>query len=181
MKRKKLAFFLLLLCSTTSQFGQIPKGTYMIGGDADIPFQLQMKDEMRMYIKPSMGYFVVDNFSLGLNIGSELFFSQGDNLTFSFGLGPQLRYYLGKEKIKAFGHISYMASIVTGNFFRPNEFESSFQPGMGVCYMIAPTVGIEALLNYSIIDSKYDHHKYHSFGALHIGFQIFLPPTIDKQ
>jgi len=75
-----------------------------------------------------------------------------------------------------------MASIVTGNFFRPNEFESSFQPGLGVCYMIAPTVGIEALLNYSIIDSKYDFNNPHSFGALHIGFQILLPPpTIDKQ
>jgi len=50
------------------------------------------------------------------------------------------------------------------------------QPGIGFCYQIRPTIGIEALLGYDHYYSNSGHTQNNSFSSLHIGFQIFIPP-----
>ncbi|RLD89890.1 MAG: hypothetical protein DRJ29_16230 [Bacteroidetes bacterium] len=179
-KQKMLIRLLLVtfffLSALFDLHGQIQKKSLMVGGEMDIPFQNQIREEKTFYLNSKVGYFIVDNLAIGIIIESELFIEY-DHRTFSLGAGPMIRYYVGQNKVKPFGSFSYVASIVTGNFFNPNEFLSHLQPGIGICYQLRPTIGIEALIGYDHYYSNSGHSQNESFCSLHIGFQIFIPPN----
>lgn len=176
MTKKALLISLLSLIAFFDLSGQIQKKTLMIGGEMNIPFQNQIREEKTFYFNPKVGYFVIENLALGVCLESELHYER-DHRTTSLGAGPMIRYYIGQNKLIAFGSVSYVASIVTGNFFNPNEFLSHLQPGIGFCYQLRPTIGIEALLGYDHYYSNSGHTQNNSYSSLHIGFQIFIPPN----
>ena len=149
----------------------------MLGGELDIPLQKQSSGFLIVNLSPRVGYFIIDNLGLGLSLESELVFLEQDR-SLKIGTGPFVRYYIGKYNIKAFGHFSYVPSVFFRNTTVSNEFLSHIQPGFGVCYMLRPTIGIEAILLYDqyISNDKYSH--YESFASLKIGFQIFIPHKV---
>jgi len=180
MIKKVLLLAFLFLIAIFNLNGQIPKKTVMVGGVLDIPLHYQTQEQKTFYFNPTVGYFLIDNLALGLSLESELHIDD-DNHTFSFGAGPMIRYYLGKNRVKTFGHVSYLASVVTGNYFSPNEFISHLNSGIGFCYLLRPTVGIEALLSYNSYYSNINISQKKSHSSIHIGFQIYIPPILNDK
>lgn len=114
--------------------------------------------------------------SLGLNI--EIFlYTLYDNRRTKLGIGPLVRYYIGKDRVYGFAHFSYLGKLIMFNTSVRNEFQSKLQPGVGIGYMLTSTVGIDALFKYEFYHTNDEFAEIQNYtsSSLNIGLQIYLP------
>lgn len=150
--KKILLTLTAVTAMTFAANAQTEKGTHIVGGQ--IGFETsKVKDtdnkNNSFSIAPQYGYFVSDNFALGLGLGyswdkAEL----GDKETThdSFTLTPYGRYYAGNSNVKFFGQLSVPMAWgnekIDGDKFA-NTANYGVELAPGVAYFPAPRVGIE--------------------------------------
>ena len=157
---------------------QIPKKTLMLGGEFNIGFQSPGNGLFDINLFPSIGYFLQDNLAIGLMLESS-YHHQSDLWLAGVGFGPLIRYYFGKDKLQYFGHLSWIGSFTYINRTKDTNFYSVLTPGIGINYMLLPSVGVEGLLGYIIQHkSVNDMLSNNSVLSFKLGFQIFIPQKI---
>lgn len=141
---KKLLLKILALFTISSTFAQTNQGQINVGASSNLSFTFQngniefdgedigdIPDITTFEFSPQIGYFVVDNLLLGLgtSISSEKFsteneFSNFEDKSTTFAIGPLLRYYFLNENIKPYlqGSIAYATNKIESK----SEFDSDF-------------------------------------------------------
>lgn len=174
--------FLFALCFAffaTLSFAQTEQGKVFIAGSSDLSFSSlkmgleydgeDMGDKVtqtQFSFAPSVGYFIVDNLVLSLNVQFE---SQKveDSSSNSLLAGPGLRYYLGASKIKPFVQGDLMFGSTTSDSgdgdgdSKSTNSVSGYDLGAGVAVFFNQHVALDFGLGYAAAtltsdeDSKY--------------------------
>ena len=166
----------LLLIVSAGLSAQTMQGQWMVGGTAGFNSTSNDPDGgadavTTFNLNPNIGYFVIDNLAIGLNLGFESHSGAGS----VFSVGPQVRYYfvnLGESaKLFAQGRFGFAS-------FSPEEGDSysgtEWGVGVGLAYFLNPHVALEGLLEYSSLTPNSDFDfKQNTFG-FNVGFQIHL-------
>jgi hypothetical protein len=173
-----VTFFIITVFNLNGQF---QKKGLMAGGEINIPITSQYEDGSKhYYFNPKVGYVLLDNFVIGLNIEISLY-TLYENRRTELGAGPLVRYYYSMNRVYGFAHLSYLANLVMFNTASTNEYQSKIQPGIGIGYLLSPSVGIDAFFSYDFFktnDEFTDRQKYNS-SSIKIGLQIYFPPKTN--
>jgi len=176
MKQKSI-LILLLLFSSTIVFGQLEKGKFFIQGSSSIG----ISSEKYTYISggtstessktthfgfyPKAGYFVIDNFVLGLAINvstnkTKAISGSNESHSNDLTIGPFVRYYfLPQDKLKPMAEISFGAGgskdKSTGSGYNSESKYGIFQYsiGAGASYFVSDHIAFDLLIDYN--SSKY--------------------------
>ncbi len=180
---------LLFIFISSSAFGQIEKGSKLLGGNFHLSTD-KSSDSDRMYrfnATPNLGIFLMDNFALG-GAMTLRYFKSGEWSHVSLGIAPFFRYYFELSKSKEQDGLLRQQAGKTWLFLhaqpgfswsqtRSTSDEKSSRDilgiglGIGLTYFITDNIGIEGILSYNTEDF------YLSFSGLvfNVGFQIYLP------
>lgn len=173
---KNLLLGMLLLVSAALS-AQTMQGQWMVGGDAGFNSTTPVHDgtsgdaTTTISINPTLGYFVIDNLAVGLNLGFTTVTDQGSQ----FVVGPLVRYYfvnLG-ESAKLFGQGRF--NFVSTS---PDQGDSvsgtQWGIGVGLAWFLNPHVALEGILEYSSTTPNSDFDIKSNNIGFNIGFQIHL-------
>lgn len=208
---KKLTLIASLILATTLNAQTEPtnlptaKGNWIIGGSTNLGFSsnkstsktdnysVDGQETTNFNVTPTVGYFVMDNLAVGLNLGYEvqkydayLNFEQKAKITNStFSAVPSLTYFIEADS-KAFPYISAGAGYALNNAktdqntpYKTNFFVWGAKAGFA--YFITPSIAIDLGLNYQQLSTKYNatdgipesKEIYKTLGAA-IGFNFVL-------
>ncbi|HEY0742933.1 MAG TPA: outer membrane beta-barrel protein [Chryseosolibacter sp.] len=189
---KRLFIFAILLTSSCGLFAQLDRGNFRIGGTAagfSTGKQGKSIQKRDLYIGPTVAYFVIDRLSIGLTVpfsANKSTFPTATSKSWSYSIGPEVRYYFPFNDWAVFPMVSYSAgktqskTLIDGN--EPSESKSigrEFKTGTGITYFINSSVAIEAILSYT--NSFYGSSSYNTdenrnrFFNMNFGLQIYLP------
>lgn len=201
MKKSLLLTLLIFLITYSTASSQTEKGKYFVGAASTLDFKFSFvtpDKELLINLAPQGGYFVADQFALGLSVPARIrhYFKASNvvNKTLQINIGPFLRYYFGKpKKLMPFVHTGFDYGLgrfkqkkydenrpVSDPFFdeEPILFrEFGAEAGFGFSYFITPTIGLNSQLryefsNFKIIEDEYGNPR-HDIQIL-VGFDIFL-------
>lgn len=192
--KKNVFLLLVLFASLLPAFAQTDEGSWLVGGSAGLDYTVQSGSRaFNASLSPQGGYFVVDNFAVGVrlplglqstfnettsSLGSDI---ENRTLTYRAGIGPFVRYYFGKSAIRPFvnagADYQYSRTREKVNFsdepYISNENSYSLFGGAGMAYFISQFVGLETQLTYTYFRSD-QLNKYSRLG-LNVGLQIYIP------
>lgn len=178
-----LIFFPIVLLSQIEK--PIKKGNMFIGGGLNSSYYKNQddKDKWDSYksvyfnVSPSVGYFIVDNLSLGI---STQFYYKKNWGVINFedkqaGIGPFVKYYFNNG---IFSTLSFYYSTTLNNL----DFNYSYyriSPELGYAFFINSKVSLELSLNYQYMKNLYIPKNYYSDNKMvgvyfNIGFRQFL-------
>jgi hypothetical protein len=184
MKTIKLFFLATLLFSGLAN-AQITKGNWMVGGSGSFTkYKSTYPDNNTestytgyyLDLSPNVGYFVVDNFSIGSVVGFSFGNPSGpDNNSLGFGLAPFVRYYFRKSDkiINPFLQASYSfyrGKIQSGEGYNKS---SEYRLKGGSAFFLNSSVALEITIEYNSSINNYNNNQYDNF-TTGIGFQIHL-------
>lgn len=159
---------LVLGLATFSQAQTVSAGSWMIGGMAGFSSATAdgADDALNtITISPNLGYFVIDNLGIGVNVG---FVSQslGDASLTQVGIGPYARYYVYQG---LFPQVGIMYNSIK---FDDEDADTSTDINLGVGYsfFLNNSIAVEPMLSYTIGGGD---SKVNTFGLM-IGIQAFL-------
>ncbi len=163
---------------------QTSQGNFMIGGGFGFSSQSRQNNndyvDNYTYLEPSVGYFVIDNLAVGLNLfvgGGKFQNGVTDQQYSDFGVGPFVRYYVptSNEKFSFYGQASFFfvnetfTNNVNGDKFREGESRFSIAPGF--TYFFTPHWGLDVGLTlFSVVvedpdrDNNNNNRTYVDFG-----------------
>lgn len=195
---KKILTLLFALCSIALS-AQTTKGSFMIGGSGSLNFsnvKFSGSDPMKTYnvnLSPVAGYFIFKNFSTGLSLPLEVFWSKttvastSEDVSFSgcsWGVAPFVRYYIPvkswfivTEGTYGWYYRKSTTDVVDQNGNVTQESESSsnhrqYRIAAGPAFFLSPYTSIEILANYGRMElDKTNQSKFY----VSIGLQIYLP------
>ncbi len=157
MKTLLTSSLLLLIVSISFAQGPIKQGTFNLGGT--LSFSSQSSDEdyndfETILLNPQVGYFFVNNFSLGLSIIYQKV-SVDENSESDWGIGPNARYYFVFDKVNPFLGIGYSYAETSrgSSNYKITSDKIIFNGGLEI--FITNSVAIETLLSYMINEIKY--------------------------
>lgn len=167
---KQLTTLVLLLLLVFHVQAQTEKGDWLVGGE--LGFRT-VESNSNFNFSPSAGWFILNNFALGANLGIDLS-KTGDTKFRSWGLGPFMRFYFPGETFRPFVRASWeglrrrtetsgVSSTVKGN---------SYFLGLGLAIFINENVALEPVAGYTSTNLK-DREREGGF-ALRMGFQVYL-------
>lgn len=196
---KKLLIFIAVAMFSLTTFSQTNKGTILIDAQSNLSlsFTTQKSEynglssdadkSTNLILSPSMGYFIADNFVLGLSLPVRFYSSKEEDYTVSqtsFGFGPFARFYFGTSNIKPF--LQANVGYVTNSYKIENSFDNEngssngilFGFGGGVAFFIKESIAINASISYTGASLKDgDNSDYKSttgeFG-IGLGFALHL-------
>ena len=175
MKINKILFIATLLITFATN-AQIDKGNWMMGGSGAFGnFKATSggisSTNTSITISPNIGYFVIDNLSIGLAGQYRYTFEKGDTKTInSNSIAPFIRYYfLEKEKtINIFSEARYEIMRINHSDLKADTFLIK----AGTVFFVNSSVGIEVALNYST--QKTNENFENRAIYVNVGFQIHL-------
>jgi hypothetical protein len=154
-KMKTLLTFLLLFLFVSIGFSQekLSKGTINLGGTLSFSSTSYDGSDYSydvLLLKPQVGFFIVNNFSIGLETKYERMSFGEDNASGEWGIGPAFRYYFYLENINPFIGIGvfYSERDLGDEYENYQYYDFNFSGGFDV--FIAENVAIETLFNYGI-------------------------------
>src|SRR5690349_18994386 len=121
--KKVLSVSLIIILFSLGLKAQVERGRYLLGGNVDISSSYQGKNSgFNMSLTPSFGTFVVKGLAIGarysFGISSARTFSESKNeytsvTSFTSGIGPLVRYYIGKKPLKGLisANVNYLTSV----------------------------------------------------------------------
>jgi hypothetical protein len=184
MKTIKLFFLATLLFSGFAN-AQITKGNWMVGGSGSfINYKNTYPDNNTettqtgyvFDLLPNVGYFVVDNFSIGsMVVFSFINPSGSDNNSLNFGLAPFVRYYFRKSDkiINPFLQASYSFNRskiqLEDNYNKSSEYSLKG----GSAFFLNSSVALEITIEYRSSINNVNNNQYENF-TTGIGLQIHL-------
>jgi hypothetical protein len=168
---KKLLIAIIAFYSTSACFGQTDQGDFLVGGS--FGFRTN-KNNSNFNFSPNGGYFVANNFAVGANVLLN-FSKDGDVKTSEIGLGPFVRYYLGKTTVRPFliSSIGFTStSTKSPGLPKINPKGYYFLAGLGYAAFISDDLALEGIAGYNYTDYK-NGSSFNGF-SLNFGFQIYL-------
>ena len=156
MFMKKLILTLLATLSLSIGFSQIEKGTFMTGASSSLSYNNYSfkgtTTNLNIFnLNFKGGYFVADNFALGLNINYINLNQSTTNSTTSLGIF--VRYYFHTPVFVGVG-VSSVTNSFTG-FGSSNSSTSTVLPfELGYAAFITRNFAIEPSINYNVGDDK---------------------------
>jgi len=137
-------------------------------------------------IDPAASYFVISGLALGLKLqySHEI---QGDRGWMSWGLGPELNYYFGRNNgVSDVKGDTY--PFLQGGFYYSNltydyvlgedltRVYTTTRVGVGIAHMISNFVALSSLLAYDIDTMKHENEDSVAGNrvGIYVGFLIFL-------
>lgn len=188
--KKLRAYGLLItffLCSNRT-FSQTEHQSVLLGGNADISYSKQSKDQnFSINLNPNFGYFVAKNFMLGfqlsIGISSTNNSSTGgaNQFLLSSAFSPMTRYYFLKGKVRPFlhGQFGYISITVIQNGEISNLDGIAGGGGIGLNYFLTKNVALEGLARYH--GAQFAGLPFISQFIFGVGFQYYFHPTIKKE
>lgn len=223
-----ILFLLSFILFSSHTCGQVEQGNFLLGATSDLSVfftnttydytsggttNSEKQKSSQFNLSPSAAYFIIDGLAAGLllDLGNssqeeDQELDDGNTYTlkynsFSYSLGPVLRYYFNLKSLKPFvhgqvsfgsnkhkyDHISYDFTDPLNPIYSVEQDErkyalSSYRFGAGMAFFITEYISIDALLVYkqnvnSYKDSDNDielKNKINGFG-LQLGFAIIIP------
>lgn len=121
---------------------QTLKGTMSLSGEVYYSYSNARNAGVHnIMVAPNAGYFISDNFMLGLNV-SYNYFKSSPSSDWFLGLGPSLEYYFGESANKFFARVGllYGSSDVGSS-------ETYFQPAVGYSIAISKNVALQPAIS----------------------------------
>ena len=172
---RKIPFVLLLLLSLNS-LGQTEKGNIMTGGQLSLQTN---KNSSSFQLNPNFGYFVGNNLALGGHVTLD-FGKQGTISASEFGVGPFMRYYIGKTQTKPF--LIFTADYLTQSYKTSTQKITNsgygFLLGMGFAAFLNRNVAVEGIAGYNYAD--YTNVEGSGGFSLSLGFQLYFGRDVVK-
>ena len=180
MKKLFPIFITFILFSTNDTFAQIEKGNWLIGGNGNFNYrktndQFGGTKDFNLSISPDIGYFLKNQFSLGLRSGINSFVTKSNTIrssNTSLGLGPFIRYYYFKplKKINLASELSYSYLVNINSSTINNQGNSQYAFMTGPVLFLNKNVGLELQFGYKS-NFKSANSVNNSFWFSKIGFQ----------
>ncbi len=150
--------------------GQTEKGKFIIGAGSNLSLNFQNRKDLdfgtkgpsdiTFSVNPSGGYFITNNLAGGIELLYSAYSSKtaaSNYISGTYGIGPFLKYYLGKRKIKPFVRagmeFSRFHSKIKGSGFAgvmkgfDNTIDYAFDAGIA-CF-INNKISIDAGIGYN--------------------------------
>jgi hypothetical protein len=196
-KCMKTFLYLTMACALLTGIAanaQIQKGSFRVGGTARYSHSKSDNDQTfdQLSFSPSIAYFPVKHFSVGVTLPLALSEGKGQTYTYSstsYRLGPELRYYFPFANWAIFPEVAMtFGKTVTKNDYRDGNGDPvlskyevkfrSFAPGFGVTCFLNRNVAIEGIMRYtnnsetatSPFSPAFDRKEL----SFNVGFQIYL-------
>lgn len=183
MKKLFLGATLLVAGLATSK-AQIQKGNFMVGGEVA---NMRFTNGLNISLTPKVGYFVVDNWAVGAQVGLQVYKTSGSGDTqTNWTAGAFTRYYLGDNQVdnllkngRFFGEASlgFGGNNVGSGSSSTNGADLAI--GAGYSYFVTKNVSLDALLKLGTIVGAGSSSAKGNL-SLNVGFQIFLPSSKVK-
>ena len=197
MKHILLFYFFCLI--HISSYAQTEKGKRIVGGQFSFyGRKLSYQDSLRsskttgtsITIAPNFGYFIKDNFAIGItgkfglssqNYNNSQYPNIGKVISINYGLGGFARYYKKiNDKFSFFIDANILYAYYAGNTkmdYHSNSFYAIVYPGL--VYFPSPRLGIEASFgsfnyNYTISKARNVSYDNYSKGS---SYGLFLYPS----
>jgi hypothetical protein len=179
-KMKKILFAVVIAVSlmTGRVYAESPtdKGVYSISGGFSY-FNTKNGNggntNTALSFNPSGFYFVYPNLAIG---ASTLYYdSKNNGFKFKeYGIGPVVRYYVGKEPALLFVSTEYLYTKTKGGIFSSTSRGTGNEVslGMGADYFLAKNVALEPLIRYTFRHVSGDSHS-NEF-LIGMGINVFI-------
>ena len=151
---------------------QTEQGNYLVGGNVQLT---TAKNDTRIELTPSIGYFFVENFALGANLNlAYAKTGESEAKQTTMGVGPFVRYYVGTAGVRPFleGNVNFISTKYKLGTGTSTSTGTNFFFGPGAAFFLNPNVALEGLLGYKHVAYK---NQVGSGGlAFKLGFQVYL-------
>lgn len=161
MKTKFIATTLLLFIAISAVMAQTERGRFIIGAnssivlsDVRVKFTGQETDKTTIFkLMPSAGYFLFDNFSVGLSIGYEY---QSSNIGAELSALSEFRYYLTSSIVRPYlkaniGYLNIDKSIIGHQY----DYDASMHGlkvigGAGIAIFLRNNISLDLTGQYTL-------------------------------
>jgi hypothetical protein len=185
---KTIFLTLFLLFSVLTNFAQLDKGTWLVGGNGSYnstkvtdrePFTYNNGTGKELILSPNVGYFVIDKLCFGLKPSFRKYkgtFIGGNPNAHWFDIGPFGRYYF-LDKEKQFNILTELSTqFGVFNDLGVKTSTSTILSAMGgIEAFFNSSCGVELLMGYQNNREKFDNGIKRKQGfQMKIGFQLHL-------
>jgi opacity protein-like surface antigen len=177
-----LVVFLVLVPASVFAQSPISKGTIILNGNLYYSSQSYDNSDISystLRINPQVGFFIVDNLALNLDLSYEKI-DIGIDIS-RYGIGPNLRYYFDLEKYFPFISIGYSFTSSSQDGGDYKQTGNQYILGAGISYLITKNVAIEASINYKFDQEDREYPGFFSDETikskiimLGVGFNFYL-------
>lgn len=179
MKKIYLSFFLLSFLAFSFSYGQIGKGSLLLGGRLGLSNDFAPENDILIAgVKPEFGFFLSDKFVLGGRLGID-YYKEGDLNAGGLSLAPMLRYYLknGESPWKWFSEARFSMNFGYGDLNENTVY--ALAAGLGGNLFLNSEVALEGILQY--LDTDLGNSGRNSGLVFNLGLQFFLSPDSEKE
>lgn len=155
----KQVMIVLLIMLPVLGFGQIEKGSWLMGGTASFSStknDVATKRKTHLELATKVGGFLTKNIAVGLDVSlvSEKKYT-------AIGFSPFARYYLNKNYLQA--------KYITFNSFGSRS-NTGYDVAIGRAFFVKSNVAFEPELYYQRLDGAFSHDDY----GIRLGFQFYF-------
>jgi outer membrane protein len=181
---KKILFSLLFLLVSITSFAQTEKGSWLLGGAASLgtsSSSVSSSSQTSIIIQPKVGYFLIDNLTLGASLPFSYGSSSGSSLSStSFGIAPFLRYFFLNGKVKPFLEVEGGYSSISVSGSNNSYYNTVFGAGGGLAIFLTKSAALDLSLNYrtynynTTTSGNYNISTTGNTFGLQVGFLVYL-------
>lgn len=169
---KKIILTAIVVLGFTFANAQTEKGKWLVSGSTSLSFGSsnttfkadngQTEDGPKtssFNVKPAVGYFVAENFTIGLaaDFSSDTTKDDGDkSTTSSVSIIPQVGYYFGKSKVKPFLNAGLGFASVSTSDSDISPSGTAWGINGGVAYFVSKSVSFDFSVGYQSVSLKID-------------------------
>jgi len=179
MKKIYLSFFLLFFFAFSLSYGQIGKGSLLLGGQFGIVNDFAPENDIfSASINPEVGFFLSDKFVLGGRLGID-YYNEGDLNAGGLSLAPMLRYYLknGESPWKWYTEARFGMTFGYGDLNDDPVY--ALLAGVGGNLFLNSEVALEGILQFQ--DTDLENSGRDAGLVFNLGLQFFLSPDGKKE
>ena len=159
MKKTFLAVALIIILAFNAYAGSpTDEGVYSLSGSISYS-HINENGATSISITPAMFYFVYPNLAVGASFIYWDYDSDYNDVK-TYGVGPVVRYYFGKDTIYPFASVEYTytrsknESNFSGFSSNINVHGNDLSLGLGIDYFLSKNVALEPIVRYTF--SHYD-------------------------
>jgi outer membrane protein len=187
MKPFKSIFILFIAFCMATTFGQTTKGKFLLSGSSSFGFSSTSEkwktddndgkygSQINVSLDPMAGIFIAKGLAVGLDVQINYSRYKDDdpadiNTSTTLAAGPFARYYIGKGKIKPYGHLSFgggkyqeKSKPVDGPDATHNYGIMALKVGGGIGIFLNDNVSLDLGLQYYYYTSKAKENNANNF------------------
>ena len=147
---------------------QTEKGTHLFGGGINLQTNVFSYGGINLIINPMYGYFPVNNFGILAVVNMSLTVPAYDAML-KYGIGPELRYYVGPEKVKVFFFGNAIPTGQRSGGYNYDRFNLSATGGFGMAVFPYRSFSVHIDVNFG-----YDRTFPAKYGNFIVGLKTTL-------